>query len=126
MHRRPDGRATNLHQDMRVEVAAEQHGLEEHHGDRPHRGRAAENGQDHAREHRLHGEQQKSAGEDGGREYGEDQPGMRRGRDGLRPGRLIDGHANLARKGWRCRHAQLSNAGAFRQASGIDADTMTS
>ena len=42
----------------RIAVAGEQHCLEEAHRDRPHRGRAAEPGQDHLGENRLHGEQE--------------------------------------------------------------------
>ncbi len=60
--------ALGLHQEMRVGIAGEQHRLEKHHGDRPDRGRAAENRQHHAREHRLHGEKQERAGENGRRE----------------------------------------------------------
>ena len=46
------------HQDMRVGVVAEQHGLEEQHGGRPDRRRTAEPRQHHARKHWPDGEQQ--------------------------------------------------------------------
>ena len=53
-----------LTSDMRVAVAGEQHGLEEHHRDRPDAGRAAELRQHHLGEHRLNAEQQKGGKED--------------------------------------------------------------
>ncbi len=45
-------------QRMGVAIAGEHHDLKEHHGHRPHGGRAAEQRQRHFREHRLDGEQQ--------------------------------------------------------------------
>jgi hypothetical protein len=58
---------------MGPQIAEQQHELEKDHRHRPHGGRTAEAGQDHFREHGLHGEQQqrgkqKRAGE--GRQHG--------------------------------------------------------
>jgi hypothetical protein len=53
-----------LHQIMRVGIAAQQQRLEEHHRHRPHRRRAAEPRQHHFGEQRLHREQQQRADED--------------------------------------------------------------
>ena len=50
---------------MRVGIARQQGGLEEHQRNRPDRGGAAELRQHHLGEHRLHGEQQRRADEDG-------------------------------------------------------------
>ena len=46
-----------------IGVAAEERGLEEHHAGAPHRGRAAEERQDHLAHHRLHHEQERGADE---------------------------------------------------------------
>ena len=53
---------------MRIGIADQQRGLEEHHRDRPHRGRAAEPRQHHLGEHRLHGEQQQRRGKTASRQ----------------------------------------------------------
>ena len=53
---------------MRIAATEQQHGLEEAHRDRPHGGRAAEPGQHHFREYRLHREQQECGEEERGRE----------------------------------------------------------
>ena len=63
-------------QRMRVGVAGEQRGLEEHHRDRPHGRSAPKPGQHHLGEHRLHGEQQRRAHEDR-RHIGEQQVARR-------------------------------------------------
>ena len=55
-------------QQMRIGIAGEQRGLEEHHRHRPHRRGAAEPRQHHLGEHRLHREQQRGADENGGDE----------------------------------------------------------
>ncbi len=53
---------------VRIGVAGQQRGLEEHHRDRPHRRRAAEHRQHHLGEHRLNGEQQQRGGKQRGGE----------------------------------------------------------
>ena len=65
MDRHRQHAAFELHQIMRIGVAAEQQRLEEHHRHRPHRRRAAEPRQHHLGEQRLHREQQQRADEDG-------------------------------------------------------------
>ena len=59
---------------MRIGVAQQQDRLEEHHGDRPHRRRAAELRQHHLGEHRLHGEQQRGGEEQRRRKDRQHQP----------------------------------------------------
>ena len=58
--------------DVRVQVPEQEHGLEEHERDRPHRRRAAERRQHEARHHRLDREQQHGADQHRQREEGDD------------------------------------------------------
>ena len=53
-------------QEVRVQVAQEQGGLEEHHAGVPHRGCATEDGEEELGRHGLHDEQEARAQEDGG------------------------------------------------------------
>jgi hypothetical protein len=78
---------------VRIGVARQQRCLEEHHGDRPHRLRAAEPRQHHAGEHRLQREQQQRRHEQGrGEQRGrgpQQPPVLRRG------GRIERCHAGV-------------------------------
>ena len=87
---------------MRVGIARQQGGLEEHQRDRPDRRGAAELRQHHLGEHRLHREQQRGADEDGGDE-GREHCGEI-GRIGRRcgPGRKIGCHAIIRGTAARC------------------------
>jgi hypothetical protein len=85
---------------MGIGIAGEQRALEEHHGGVPHDGRAAEQRQRHAREHRLDREHEKRTEH---HRAGEPRQGRRAvpraGVDGKRPLALYDpgsGHSRLA------------------------------
>jgi hypothetical protein len=74
MHHDRNDAIADLHQIMRIGIAAEQQRLKKHHRHRPHRRRAAEPGQHHFREQRLHREQQQCTGENRGGIDDQDQP----------------------------------------------------
>ena len=65
VHQRLPPRRQRLVQPVHIQVAQQQLGLEEHQAGAPHRGGAAEPGQDHLRHHRLDLEQQEGREEDG-------------------------------------------------------------
>ncbi len=89
--RRPPGRKPR--DEMRVCVARQQCGLEEHQRDRPDRGGAAQLRQHHLGEHRLHCKQQRCTDEDGCDERRQ-QSAVRRGLcRGPGVGRRMRGHA---------------------------------
>jgi len=58
-------RRQEAHDPVRIEIAQQQEHLEEQHAGGPHRGRAAEPGQDHLADDGLHLEQQEGAEENG-------------------------------------------------------------
>ena len=99
MHDAARARRQEADQHVRVEVSRQQRRLEEAHGDRPHRRRAAEHGQHHLGEHRLHGEQQQRRHER--RRRIEPQRRRRSGRHGRC--RVHRWH------GWRCTAGRLSD-----------------
>ncbi len=75
--------AARLGQPVRIGVAEQQHGLEEHHRHRPDGRGAAKLRQHHAGEHRLHPEQQQSAEKHSGRVNDEDAGAGRPGSHGV-------------------------------------------
>jgi hypothetical protein len=65
MHECSLGHGERARKQMRVGIADQQCGLEEHHRYRPHGRRSAEARQHHFGEHRLHGKQQQRGREQG-------------------------------------------------------------
>ncbi len=113
MHRDRNHAVAELHQIMRVGIAAEQQRLKEHHRHRPHRRRAAEPRQHHLGEQRLHRKQQQRAGKDGGGIDDQDQPVAGIGRLIGRIGRSHE--SSQLEPGRRRRRAQWSIAGRGEQ-----------
>ena len=98
MDRHGQRTVAELHQKMRIGIAAEQQRLEEHHRHRPHRGRAAEPRQHHFGEQGLHRKQQQRTDEDRGGVDDQDQPVPACGRLVRGSGRIGRSHQNSGRK----------------------------